>query len=75
MTGEPLLLKPQDAFQRIGIGRDAGYSLIREGRLRAVRIGETRWLIPVTELSAFIERELGGDGVGRAPPSTPTPAA
>ena len=54
---EALLLKPQEAFRRIGVGRDAGYALIREGRIRVVRLGERRILVPASECEAFIERE------------------
>ena len=54
---EALLLKPQEAFRRIGGGRDAGYALIRGGRIRVVRLGERRILVPASECEAFIERE------------------
>ena len=37
MTAEPLLLSPGQAAERIGCGRSAIYSLVRLGRLRAVR--------------------------------------
>jgi excisionase family DNA binding protein len=60
-VSEPLLLKPQDAFRRIGVGRDAGYRLIAEGRLRVVRLGERRLLVPASECEAFVERELNGE--------------
>ena len=53
---EPLLLPAKDAFRLIGVGRDAGYRLIAEGRLRALRLGR-RVLIPRTECEAFVERE------------------
>jgi excisionase family DNA binding protein len=59
MSPEPLLLKPQEAFRRIGVGRDAGYALIASGRLRVVRLGERRMLVPVSECDAFVEREIG----------------
>lgn len=53
---EPLLVGPRGAAAEIGIGRDACYRLVREGRLRSVRIGR-KVLIPRTELAAFVERE------------------
>lgn len=59
---EPLLLAPRDAFRRIGVGRDTGYRLISEGRLRAVRLSGRKLLVPISECSAFIERELARDG-------------
>jgi excisionase family DNA binding protein len=53
---EPLLLPAKDAFRLIGVGRDAGYRLVAEGRIRALRMGR-RVLIPRTECEAFVERE------------------
>jgi excisionase family DNA binding protein len=55
---EPLLLPAQDAFRLLGLGRDAGYQLVREGRLRAVRVNR-RVLVPRAECEAFVEREMG----------------
>lgn len=56
---EPLLLGVRDAARRLGIGRDVCYQLVREGRLRAVRVGR-RILIPRAELERFVEREADG---------------
>ena len=53
---EPLLLPAKDAFRLIGVGRDAGYRLVAEGRLRALRMGR-RVLIPRSECEAFVQRE------------------
>jgi excisionase family DNA binding protein len=58
---EPLLLPAREAFQQLGIGRDAGYQLVREGRLRAVHVSGRRILIPRSELAAFVEREMAGE--------------
>ena len=61
MSGpEPLLIPARDAFRRIGVGRDAGYKLIAERRLRVVRLGAggRLLLVPVAECEAFIEREV-----------------
>lgn len=55
MTGA-LLLGVREAAHQLGIGRDATYALIREGRLRSVRVGR-KVLVPRMELSAFVERE------------------
>jgi excisionase family DNA binding protein len=38
------------------IGRDTTYELIREGRIRSVKVGR-RILIPRSELAAFVDRE------------------
>jgi excisionase family DNA binding protein len=56
MTG-PLLLPVPVAAQRLGIGRDAAYRFVREGRLRTLSVGR-RVLVPLTELEDFIRREL-----------------
>jgi excisionase family DNA binding protein len=56
---EPLLLSVREAARALGIGRDTAYELVKEGRLRAVRIGR-RLLVPQAELSGFVERESGG---------------
>jgi excisionase family DNA binding protein len=53
---EPLLVGVKEAGRRLGLGRDAAYALVREGRLRSVAVGRKR-LVPVTELAAFVERE------------------
>lgn len=53
---DALLLSVRDAAIAIGVGRESAYQLVREGRLRAVRIGR-RILVPRTELTAFVERE------------------
>jgi excisionase family DNA binding protein len=53
---EPLLLSVRDASRALGLGRDATYRLVREGRLRSVRVGR-RSLVPRSELESFVERE------------------
>jgi excisionase family DNA binding protein len=52
-----LLLSVREAARELGIGRDSAYGLVREGRLRSVRIG-ARVLVPRAELEAFCAREL-----------------
>jgi excisionase family DNA binding protein len=51
-----LLLGVRDAARELGLGRDMTYQLVREGRLRSVRVGR-RVLVPRSELAAFCERE------------------
>jgi len=53
---EPLLVGVREAARELGIGRDATYQLVREGRLRSVVLSR-RVMIPRTELAAFVERE------------------
>jgi excisionase family DNA binding protein len=55
---EPLLLSVPGFQRELGsLGRDTIYQLVREGRIRSVRVGR-KILIPRSELEAFIEREL-----------------
>jgi excisionase family DNA binding protein len=53
---ERLLVSVREAARRLGIGRDAAYDLVRQGRLRSIAVGRKR-LVPVVELEAFVERE------------------
>lgn len=57
-NGTPLLLSPVDAARELGVGRDQMYKLIKEGRIRAIKFG-TVIKVPRTELTAFVEKELG----------------
>lgn len=59
---EPLLMGAQEAFRLIGIGRDLGYRLVAEGRLRGVKVNR-RLLISRAECEAFVERETQPSGV------------
>jgi excisionase family DNA binding protein len=58
----PLLVGVRDAARELGLGRDATYALVREGRLRSVAVNR-RILIPRSELNAFVQRETRGGGV------------
>ncbi|MEK6206944.1 MAG: helix-turn-helix domain-containing protein [Chloroflexota bacterium] len=49
----PLLLKPEEAADALGIGRTRVYQLMREGELRSLKIGKSR-RIPVAALEAFV---------------------
>ena len=55
----PLLLKPEEAADALGIARTRVYQLMRVGELRSVKIGKLR-RIPVAALQAYIE-ELQGE--------------
>ena len=48
-------LSVEDAAQALGIGRTHTYSLIKEGTLKAVKLGR-RTLIPVQEVTDFLAR-------------------
>lgn len=49
---DPLFLTPEEAFQRIGIGRSAGYALIKNGTIPSVKLGKLR-RIPVAALERW----------------------
>jgi excisionase family DNA binding protein len=52
-----MLISAREAAATLGIGRDATYRLIREGRLPSIVVGR-RILIPVSALASWVEREL-----------------
>ena len=60
---EPLLVGFREAARRLGIGRDATYTAVREGRIRSLSVGR-RVLIPVRELDDFVAREVNRDAAG-----------
>lgn len=50
-----LLLTPEQAAERLGIGRSKVYELIGTGELESVKIGRLR-RVPVDALTTFVER-------------------
>lgn len=54
---EPLLLSVREAAERLGLGINSTYALVREGRLRSISVGNRKRLIPAHELEDFITRE------------------
>jgi excisionase family DNA binding protein len=57
-TPDPLLVSVREAARRLGIGRDACYALVKEGRLGHLKVGR-RVRVPVAALERFIDSELG----------------
>lgn len=53
----PLAVSPRKAATYLDVGHDAIYQLLRQGRLRSVKLGRRR-LIPVSELERFLADEL-----------------
>jgi excisionase family DNA binding protein len=53
----PLAVSPRHAAKCLGVGHDAIYQLLNQGRLRSVRLGRRR-LIPMSELQRFLIAEL-----------------
>ncbi len=43
---EPLAVTPREAFAALGVGKTMGYYLVRQGKLKAIKIGRaTRILV------------------------------
>jgi excisionase family DNA binding protein len=59
-----LLLTPEEAARRLAIGRTTVYELLSSGALRSVQIGRCR-RVPVSALSAYVERLVDQAGVRR----------
>jgi excisionase family DNA binding protein len=53
---EPLAVSVDEVARRLGVGRTLLYDMIRQGKVRAVKLN-TRTIIPVSE----IDRILSGD--------------
>lgn len=53
----PLAVSPRHAARYLGVGHDAIYQLLNQGRIRSVRLGRRR-LIPMSELQRFLTAEL-----------------
>ena len=53
----PLASTIPDTCRRLGIGRTLVYDLIKQGKLRPIKLG-TRTLIPESELQRLITEQL-----------------
>ncbi|BDU70254.1 hypothetical protein GETHOR_23550 [Geothrix oryzae] len=53
---ERLAVRVEEAAEILGIGRSMLFILLKEGRLKSVKIGKRR-LIPMLELEAFLLRQ------------------
>jgi hypothetical protein len=58
----PALLSVQDFHRALGgaIGINSLRSAVREGRVRSLRVGERKRLIPASELADWPQREAKG---------------
>jgi excisionase family DNA binding protein len=50
---QPLAVSIDEAARRLSVGRTLLYDLIRQGRMRAVKLG-VRTVIPVTEIARIL---------------------
>ena len=53
-----LAVSVEEAAEALGLGKTLTFELINAKRLRIVKLGR-KIIIPVTELQAFLEREMG----------------
>ncbi|MGD0875693.1 MAG: helix-turn-helix domain-containing protein [Acidimicrobiales bacterium] len=58
ITGDQLLVTPEEAARRLSVGRTTIYELMASGELQSVSIGRCR-RVPVTSLSLFVNRLIG----------------
>ena len=56
-----LALSPAEVAATLGISLNAAYSLIREKRIPAVRLGR-RWVVPRRELEAMLSENCDKEG-------------
>jgi len=59
-----MALSMEESGQAVGVCGKTIANLIRDGRLRSVRVG-TRHLVPITELQRWLDREAGQSEVPR----------
>jgi excisionase family DNA binding protein len=59
---EPLAVKPNEAAKLIGVGKNALYRLLASREIGSIKLGHSR-LVPLSELRAWIARELESQGV------------
>ena len=51
-----LTRKPEEAGELLGIGRNGIYDLIRQGKIRSIKIGR-KILIPISAIDDFLKGE------------------
>ena len=73
---EPLLLRPTEAGEILGVGRSTVYTLIKDGVLPAVRVGKKSLRIPAKYLHKWVADQVAEQrGLGEVAdrPSQPEP--
>jgi excisionase family DNA binding protein len=58
-----LLLRPEEAAERLAIGRTQLYSLLLRGEIKSISFGKSRRIAP-EDLVAFVQRKRVCDGQG-----------
>ena len=51
----PLVMRVEDIAKILGIARGSAYALVREGRIRSVRVSSNRLLIPKEAVIEFLQ--------------------
>lgn len=60
---DPIIVRPRDGFDAIGVGTTKGYELIASGDLKTIKIGRaTR--ITVESIQAFVAKLVNDQCIG-----------
>lgn len=51
----PLVMRVEDVGEVLGIARGSAYALVREGRIRSIRVSSNRLLIPKEAVIEFLQ--------------------
>lgn len=51
----PLVMRVEDVGAALGIARGSAYALVREGRIRSIRVSSNRLLIPKEAVIEFLQ--------------------
>ena len=51
----PLVMRVEDVGEILGIARGSAYALVREGRIRSIRVSSNRLLIPKEAVIEFLQ--------------------
>ena len=51
----PLVMRVEDVGSVLGIARGSAYALVREGRIRSIRVSSNRLLIPKEAVIEFLQ--------------------
>lgn len=63
--GKRRAVSPEQGFYELGISRALGYKLIKDGTIKAVRLGKRRLLIPVAELERLLNADDHDQAAGQ----------
>lgn len=55
---EPILVRPKQAFQMLGVKKTLGFQMLADGRLERVRLGPRAVGVTVASIKRLVERGL-----------------